>query len=519
ARAQARPPLYVMADSVVLGTDGALRRAMPDYQINMAGFPAIFTRVAADVIREEAWRVGDVAVVAIGHNYPYWDPARFDRALDAVVHNLAAAGAEHVIWVTLRHATHANSPPSAWWQVDRYAWYYPTVNGHLRRALDRHPQLSLADWAAISSGTGLTYDSIHLNTRGQAAMADLIRRSVDAARRRSPVGTTLSLPVRADPLVPDDARGVAVQVSLTNARRDGHADVFACGRSPATGQRIRVSSSTPADHQVFVRLSSTGAVCVRLGESMQASAQVLSYAPTGSPVGNPAQTLVSDITVGPGQVRTVDLPPSGRRGAAVVEVDARAHAGSATYTVYPCDQQPLWGTPLRTSTSGRVSHAVVRPSRTGQLCLQSRKPITASIDLVGSIANQAQLRARRPARLLRVPANEPLAARQRATLDPGAHPGVPDGLSHLSIYLRITAAFTAGELEIANCARPAANLRGWRYRGVGATTVVHVPAGANGRLCVRSSQPVAFDAFAVGWADKKPVLASPPGRPAVATRT
>jgi len=515
AQAQARPPLYVMADSVVLGADGALRRTFPDYQINMAGFPAIFTRVAAEVIRDEAWRVGDVAVVAVGHNYPYWDPERFDRAIDAVIHNLKAAGAEKVIWVTLRHATHANSPPSSWWQVDRYAWYFPTVNAHLRRALDRHPELSLADWAAISGGLGLTYDSIHLNTAGQAAMAQLIRRSVDAAVARAPAGTVVTLPARSAAMVANDARGVTVQVTLSNPRRPSYADIYACGRSPATGSRVAVPEGAPTAHQVFVRLSATGNVCLRLGEAMEAEAQILSYAPRGSPVGNAPTVLHEPVGLAPGQTMTLDLPSSGpsRRGAAVVEVDAAGVAGNATYTVFPCDQRPLWGTPLRTTRSGRISQTIVRPSVDHQICVQTRSPIELSVGLVGSVANQAQLRALRPARLLKAPPAAPLRARQRVALDPFGHPAVPDDVDTLALYLRVTAAFVPGEIELTNCGQPATVIKGWRFSGVGATTVAHVEPGANGKICLRSDQPVGLEVFAVGWAKKKPVLADSGGRP------
>ncbi|MGI9603260.1 MAG: hypothetical protein ACR2QE_15335 [Acidimicrobiales bacterium] len=517
--AQTRPALYVMADSVVLGVDGALRRAVPEYQVNMAGFPAIFTRVAADVIRREAHRVGDVAVVAVGHNYPYWDPDRFDRAIDSVVNNLLAAGARRVVWVTLRHATHANSPPSSWWQVDRYAWYYPTVNGHLRRALDRHPELSLADWAAISGGTGLTYDSIHLNTTGQDAMAQLIRRSVANAKRRAPAGTVLRVPVVAEASIPDDARGVVVQATLSNPRRTGFADIYACGRSPDTGQRVTVPTGGTAAHQVFVRLSATGEVCVRFGDAMEGDAQVLSYAPAGSPVGNRLRPLTGETALAPGETLTLDLPSQGatRRGAAVVQIGARGTSGPATFTVFPCDQKPLWGTPLRTTGAGRVNHAVVRPSVDHSICVRTRKPMLVSVDLLGSVANQAQLRARRPARLLTVPTSAPLRARQRVALDPTAHPGVPAGVDTLSVYVRVTDAAVPGELELGNCAAPPATLRGWRFSGVGATTVAHVPLGANGKICLRSSQAVALDVFAVGWAAKKPVLVQTPGRPAVAS--
>ena len=108
--------------------------------------------------------LGDYAVVAGGYNYPYWDPARFDRSIDAMVDNLVDHGVRQVFWVTLREVKQQYVTAGAWKQVQPYFWYFPTVNEHLRAALDRHPQLSLVDWASIADRPGLTYDAIHLNS-------------------------------------------------------------------------------------------------------------------------------------------------------------------------------------------------------------------------------------------------------------------------------------------------------------------------------------------------------------------
>jgi hypothetical protein len=174
--------LLVVADSVVLGAELAIRREMHEYDVTVAGFPAIFTNVAAELVqRDYRGSLGRVAVVATGYNYPYLDPPRFDRMVDQMMATLTGAGVERVVWVLLRESSHANSPPSSWWQVDKYAFYFPDVNVALRRAAQRWPQLQLADWRTLSAPSGLTYDAIHLNTVGQGLMAGMIRREVTRA--------------------------------------------------------------------------------------------------------------------------------------------------------------------------------------------------------------------------------------------------------------------------------------------------------------------------------------------------
>jgi hypothetical protein len=54
-----------------------------------------------DVVRTPA-RSATTRSIAGGYNYPYWDPARFDRSIDSMIATLTSAGVKHVYWVTLR---------------------------------------------------------------------------------------------------------------------------------------------------------------------------------------------------------------------------------------------------------------------------------------------------------------------------------------------------------------------------------------------------------------------------------
>ena len=41
----------------------------------------------------------------------------------------------------------------------------------------RHPDVVLADWAAVSNASGLTYDAMHLTSEGIRLMIDTIRQA------------------------------------------------------------------------------------------------------------------------------------------------------------------------------------------------------------------------------------------------------------------------------------------------------------------------------------------------------
>jgi hypothetical protein len=105
--------------------------------------------------------VAPVVVVELGYNDPDW---AFVDSIDAAMRALVARGAEHVVWLTL----HSAQAP------------YPELNGDLRAATARWPQLTLVDWDAASADhpEWFQLDAIHLDKRGGRALAQLIRTAV-----------------------------------------------------------------------------------------------------------------------------------------------------------------------------------------------------------------------------------------------------------------------------------------------------------------------------------------------------
>jgi lysophospholipase L1-like esterase len=105
--------------------------------------------------------VPPIVVVEVGYN----DPAgTFAAEVDKAMSALTAAGATHVLWLTMRES---RAP-------------YPTLNALLDKAAARWPQLELVDWNAVSEShpSWFQTDDVHLTAEGGIAMAHLAHGAV-----------------------------------------------------------------------------------------------------------------------------------------------------------------------------------------------------------------------------------------------------------------------------------------------------------------------------------------------------
>lgn len=182
----------VLVDSVLLGGVSALRSRRPCWRVRMLGEPALMIRVAEAQLRGRGLRLARLVVVGLGYNslwerrrrrYGVW-AKRFDREAGALLRTLRRLGARQVVWVTLREPTGRTVPPHAQDELGQYSWYFPYVNERLRRLDRRRDDVALADWARASDRSGLTYDTIHLNSAGAALMARTIWATVSREARR-----------------------------------------------------------------------------------------------------------------------------------------------------------------------------------------------------------------------------------------------------------------------------------------------------------------------------------------------
>src|SRR5207249_4340310 len=131
----------VLVDSVLLGGMDALRRTLPRWHVVQVGHPAVMIHTLNDELRSRGRGVPPLVIVGVGYDslwerdrrhYAIW-AREFDDQARSMLATLKRDGAQQFIWVTLRQPTHAFTPSDAWWQVDKYAWYFPYVNEQLRK--------------------------------------------------------------------------------------------------------------------------------------------------------------------------------------------------------------------------------------------------------------------------------------------------------------------------------------------------------------------------------------------------
>ncbi|MGI9028999.1 MAG: acyltransferase family protein [Ilumatobacteraceae bacterium] len=183
--APAGATITVLADSVLMGAEDQLIT-----ELTADGFQVDFRKQTAwqldNAFRDltgEGRPVGEVVVVGIGHD-ARWERDRanydeyaqtFDEEADQLLAGLRTLGAERFVWVTLNESDRSNVPDFGLEMYEQYNWYFPYVNERLRLLVERHPDVVLADWMAVSNTEGLMYDAMHLLPDGIRLMIDTIR--------------------------------------------------------------------------------------------------------------------------------------------------------------------------------------------------------------------------------------------------------------------------------------------------------------------------------------------------------
>jgi len=188
--------MTVLVDSVLLSGKRAIIRAHRCNPIGFRGRPAWMIKHAAAEIRSSRRRVAPLVVIGIGYNslfqrnrhrYRYW-ARRWDREAAWLLRVLRRKGARQFVWVMLREPTPETVPRYAVSELRYYSWYFPYVNERLRRLDRRRDDVVLANWAKVGDRPGITYDSIHMNSRGGKLMARLIKRTTNREARRQAGG-------------------------------------------------------------------------------------------------------------------------------------------------------------------------------------------------------------------------------------------------------------------------------------------------------------------------------------------
>jgi hypothetical protein len=431
--------VFMVSDSVGLGAKSAMPAAFPaDWEVTVTGKPAQFVEqlVTKYVDPLPASAFGDYAIVAGGYNYPYWDPARFDRSIDLMVNALVAKGVKHVFWVTMREVKpqfYASWNSLAANYKLLYS-LYPFANSRIRGALDRHPEMSIIDWAATADQFGLTYDAIHLNNAGAALYSGIAAGSILNAATRRHAGTTTEFTVAGVGGVPADASAVSLNITAVSPRTAGYLTAYPCGGTmPVVSNLNYVPDQTIAsaaivpvglDGKVCVYQSSDTHVIVDLNGAFAADSGFIPLLPGRA------------IDTRSGPPPPADVPLVVHLGAiagapagaftAVVNLTVIGGDASAGARLYPCDAAPP-AQVARTIAAGVVQNLtmVAATDGNGDVCVTVSQPAHVLVDLFGAFPPTASFQAITPQRLLDTRGSSPLFGGTPLALQVDGVAGVP----------------------------------------------------------------------------------------------
>lgn len=148
---------WVQGDSVLAGAVDTVRAELQDWDAQVGAFVGLGTRTGIQIFRDRQAELGSVVVVELGLNDWGMSTEAYGRLIDEAMGVLAG---RHVIWLTS-----ARFRP----EMDR-------VNGAIRAAAARHPDLEVLEWGPLSDAhPEATYsDHLHLRPAGQRLLADAI---------------------------------------------------------------------------------------------------------------------------------------------------------------------------------------------------------------------------------------------------------------------------------------------------------------------------------------------------------
>ena len=152
--------VLAVGDSVMLGASDALRKALPRGSVIDATVARQFPEAAKAVTRRLASMKPRVVVLHMGNN----GFVPFD-GLEALMKRLR--GTPRVVLVTVR-------VPLKW---------QDSVNDALEYAADHHTNAVLADWHAVSGGSGLLADGVHTTRAGATLYARTIAKAAGVPPR------------------------------------------------------------------------------------------------------------------------------------------------------------------------------------------------------------------------------------------------------------------------------------------------------------------------------------------------
>ncbi len=494
----AAPPEHrvtLFSDSVGLGAAAALPRAFPvDWQVNTIGTPAYMVEQLRDghvipTLTSNRSIIGDHVVIGSGYNYPYWDPARFDRSIDSMIDTLTNAGVEHIYWVTLREVKPQYVSASAWRQMLPYSWYFPTVNEHLERAVERHPNLTLVDWAAAADQAGLTYDAIHLNPTGAALYSALIAEAVHNTETRVDDATVTRVHV-ADA----STTAVALNLTATGTRAAGFFTAYPCEAGRPDVSNLNHGRDHTVAAGAIVPVGPSGDICVYNQIATELIVDVFGrFDDTVDLVDATPRRLHDSRILGVRQPALAELElhvADPGTGAVALNVTALQPDAPGFVTVQPCGLATLETSNVNVVPGSVTPNLVMtQPDADGNVCIIASTATHLIVDRFASFATGAPIDLVRPGRVTDTRSDGSAPAPGRVVRfsvgDTALDTTAPIG--GVFMNLTIVGAQSAGYATAYPCAGGRPDTSNINYvQGQTIANFAVVQPDANGEICVSS---------------------------------
>jgi peptidoglycan hydrolase-like amidase len=354
----------------------------------------------------------DLVVVELGYND---SPSGFAADIDAMMNALRARNVREVVWVNMAEIRKSASSS-----------YYAQSNAALRAAAAKWSNLTLIDWDSASNtperSRWFASDGVHLTTTGESEFSLWLRSEVLAATpshwlappeiiKLPVVGEKLVAPGGQALAVPRDAVAVALNITIVDPIRQGHATVWPCGGPKPTASNVNFKAGTRIANGVIAPIGTDGKVCIYSHAGTDLVVDVAGWFPAASAAGAPAFVGVTplrliDTRYGTGG-RTGRVTPTTPLKIPVVGTSASLPGGgtasvpdkvtavalnvtavdpirSGFVTVWPCGVERPVASNLNFVAGSRVANGVIAPvGPDGSVCLYAHAATDVVVDIAG----------------------------------------------------------------------------------------------------------------------------------------
>ncbi len=322
----------------------------------------------------------------------------------------------------------------------------------------------------------------------------LVDTRIDVGGSRLADGCVLEVPIRGVAGVPDNAVGVAINLTTVNTGGTGFFTAYPCGVARPLASNLNSQPGPPVANLAVVALGARGSVCIFASSNSDLVVDLLGwFGPTGSGFVGSAPQRIVDTRIGLGAALrpttvngevVVSLPPSiGSPAAVALNITSTRTQSAGFVTVYPCGQSRPNTSNLNTVVNRDIANQVsVAVSAHRTVCVFTQQPTDVVVDLLGAFGSGSVFVPQVPQRIIdtRSTGRQVLAAGVLRVDVPLGHA--------VAVNLTATGSTTPGYITAYPCAmsRPlASNLNLAPQRNV-ANVVMLAVSGDD--LCLYSSE-------------------------------